>query len=72
MLPKYCDKLKLSDSGQYIIEFDGENVGAKETANDLDLDGDEIFDVKKSSKPTMQIVSENKKNYEFDDDLFVV
>ena len=68
----YCDKLTLSNASEYIIEFDGEIVGKKETANDLDLDGDEIFDVKKSNKPTMQIVSENKKNYEFDDDLFVV
>jgi len=72
MLPMYCDKLTLSNASEYIIEFDGEIVGKDETANDLDLDGDEIFDVKKSNKPTMQIVSENKKNYEFDDDLFVV
>jgi len=54
-----------------MLEFDGEEVGKTETATDLDLDGGEIFDAKKNSKPTMQLVSENAKNYEFDDDLFV-
>jgi len=54
-----------------MLEFDGEEVAKTETATDLDLDGGEIFDAKKNSKPTMQLVSENAKNYEFDDDLFV-
>jgi hypothetical protein len=71
LLPKYCERLSLGDHRLYMLEFDGEEVAKTETATDLDLDGGEIFDAKKNSKPTMQLVSENAKNYEFDDDLFV-
>ena len=56
----------------YIIEFDGDEVHLDETPSDLDIDGGEIFDVKKSSKPTLQAVNENKKSYEFDDDILTV
>lgn len=69
LLELYCEKLELGNSGCYILEFDGDVVSATETSVDIDLDGDEIFDVKKSKKPTMQLVKENKKNYEFDADI---
>jgi hypothetical protein len=62
----------LNNPSGYIVEFDGEEVGMNETPADLDLDGEEIFDVRKSSKPTLQAVQENKKNYEFDDDILAV
>lgn len=62
----------MNNPSGYIVEFDGEEVGMKETPADLDLDGEEIFDVRKSSKPTLQAVHENKKNYEFDDDILTV
>jgi len=63
--------LDLGDPGVYMLEFDGDEVTETETANDFDLDGGEIFDAKKNSKPTMQLVNENAKNYEFDDDLII-
>lgn len=72
IISKYCEKREIKDSEQYMLEFDGDVVSSTETAEDLDLDGDEIFDIKKSSKPTMQLVAENKKNYEFDDDILIV
>ena len=62
----------MNNPSGYIVEFDGEEVGMNETPADLDLDGEEIFDVRKSSKPTLQAVQENKKNYEFDDDILAV
>lgn len=55
--------------GNYIIEFDGERVDLKSTPTDLDLDGDEIMDVKKGSKTILQKVAENQKVYDYDDDI---
>ena len=60
------------DPACHLIEFDGDLVSSKETPNDLDIDGGEIFDVKKSAKPTLKQVEANKKNYEFDDDILGV
>jgi hypothetical protein len=60
------------DLNQHILEFDGDKVDGDETPADLDLDGDEMMDVKKSSKPTSQVINENKKKYEFDDDILCV
>jgi hypothetical protein len=56
----------------YILEFDGDQVNLNETPNDLDIDGGEIFDVKKSSKPTKQLIDENKSKYAFDDDILIL
>jgi len=61
----------MDTSVQYMLEFDGDVVGATETAEALDLDGDEIFDVKKNGKATMQLVEQNKERYEFDDDILI-
>lgn len=55
--------------GNYVIEFDGEHVDLKSTPTDLDLDGDEIMDVKKGYKSVMQKVAENQKVYDYDDDI---
>lgn len=71
MLKKYFEKKELKDMESYIIEFDGEKVDLSETPIDLDLDGGEIFDVKKCSRPAMQIVTENKQNYDFDDEVLL-
>ena len=71
ILKKYCEKRKLDISSGYIMEFDGDKVDPEETPNDLDLDGGEIFDVKQSSKPSLAHINENKKNYEFDDDILI-
>lgn len=60
------------DKQMHIIEFDGDQVNLTETPNDLDLDGDEIFDVRKSSKPIMAKVAEKKKVYDFDDDILII
>lgn len=68
VLNKYKEHRNLSD-GNYILEFDGERVDLKSTPIDLDLDGDEIMDVKKGSKSVMQKVAENKKVYDYDDDI---
>jgi hypothetical protein len=54
------------------MEFDGDLVSSNETPNDLDIEGGEIFDVKKSSKPTLEQVKQNQKNYEFDDEVLCV
>ena len=70
VLQKYCEKKKL-DSQSYMLEFDGDKVESSDTPQDLDLDGGEIFDVKKASKPTSQLIRENKKKYDFDDDIIV-
>ena len=71
MLNMYCEKLGLP-SNNYIMEFDGDIVEPMDTANGLVLDGDEIFDVKKTNKPTMQLLKENKNNYEYDDEVLIV
>lgn len=55
--------------GNYLIEFDGERVDLNSTPTDLDLDGDEIMDVKKGSKTVLQKVAENQKVYDYDDDI---
>ena len=67
-MKKYCEKREL-DGNNFILEFDGDKVDLSETPIDLDLDGDEIFDVRKSSKPILEKINENKKNYEFDDEI---
>jgi hypothetical protein len=54
-----------------MVEFDGDQVNLNETPNDLDIDGGEIFDVKKSSKPTQQQINENMSKYAFDDDILI-
>lgn len=68
---KYCERMEMDTALQYMLEFDGDLVGAEETAEDLDLDGDEIFDVKKRGKATMQLVEQHKQRYEFDDDILI-
>lgn len=68
VLKKYCEKRALPKAN-YIIEFDGERVEMSATPVDLDLDGDEVFDVKKGSKSVMQKVAENNKIYDYDDDI---
>lgn len=73
ILKKYCEHKSLDwASGTYILEFDGDLVKPNETANDLDLDGDECFDVKQSSKSSMQFIQGNKKNYDFDEDILTM
>ena len=73
ILKKYCEVKALDyEGGRYIMEFDGDLVESNETPNDLDLDGDEIFDVKQSSKPSSKHIEANKRNYEFDDDVIGV
>jgi hypothetical protein len=73
ILKKYCEIKSLDwTSGTYILEFDGDKVGADETANDLDLDGDECFDVKQSTKSSMQFIQGNKKNYDYDEDVLTM
>ncbi len=52
MLKKYLEKRELiSENWQtlYALHFDGDRVNPKETPEDLDLDGDEVFDVKKKN-----------------------
>jgi hypothetical protein len=66
VLKKYCDK-KEFEYNQYTLEFDGEQVDLNENPNDLDLDGDEIFDV----KYLKNITKINEKKYEFDDDVLI-
>jgi hypothetical protein len=70
----YCEKQEYNDEqlNEFIMEFDGDIVKPTDTADSLDLDGDEIFDVRKSKKPIMQMLSENKKKYDFDDDILCV
>jgi hypothetical protein len=70
VLTKYCEKKSLDPQG-HMLEFDGDRVESSDTPVDLDLDNGEIFDVKKSSKPTSQVIEENKKKYDFDDDILV-
>lgn len=72
VIAKYCERMDMDAAVQYMLEFDGDIVGAAETAEDLDLDGDEIFDVKKNGKATMQLVEQHKDRYEFDDDVLIV
>jgi hypothetical protein len=73
ILKKYCEVKGLDHAGgRYIMEFDGDLVESNETPTDLDLDGDEIFDVKQSSKPSSKHIEANKRNYEFDDDVIGV
>ena len=71
VLQKYCEKREL-DGKAFLLEFDGDRVNLNETPNDLDLDGGEIFDVKQSSKPSLEHVNDNKKNYDFDDEIICV
>ncbi len=71
ILKKYCEKRELV-FGSYIIEFDGDKVELSETPIDLDLEGDEIFDVRRSSKPILEHISANKENYDFDDEIICV
>lgn len=74
VLKVYCEKKELGDANAWMMEFDGERVEPNENADDLDLDGDEIFDVKKSTKvgASLDAVKSNKNNYEFDDDILAV
>lgn len=70
VLKKYCEKKSL-EFGLFIMEFDGDKVKLDETPEDLDLDGGEIFDVRKSSKPALEQIQANTKNYDFDDDILI-
>lgn len=70
VLKKYCEKKSL-DAKLFMLEFDGERVDVDETPEDLDLDGGEMFEVKKNSKATADIIKENNKKYEFDDDVLI-
>lgn len=67
---KYCQDKKL-DPSVHILEFDGDLVEADDTPNSLDLDGDEMFDVKKSSKPTSEVIRQNQSKYDFDPDILI-
>ena len=40
-----------------MLEFDGNKVESNDMPNSLEFEGDEIFDVKKSSKATLQQMS---------------
>ena len=71
ILRKYCEKKEISDFESYMMEFDGDKVDLTENANDLDLDGGEIFDVKKSTGSSLDVVKSNINNYEFDDDILI-
>lgn len=71
VLKKYCEKRELEFSN-HIIEFDGEKVNLQETPIDLDIEGEEIFDVRRSSNPVLEHVQKNQKNYEFDDEVICV
>ena len=71
MLKKYCE-LKSLDGKFYMLEFDGDRVDVGETPEDLDLDGGEVFDVKKTAKPTSEVIQQNRSKYEFDDDILLV
>jgi hypothetical protein len=48
-LAKYCEQRELGDSNNYKLIFDGDTIDLKETSISLDLDGEEIFDVKKKN-----------------------
>ena len=71
VLKMYCEKRELGNPSNYMLEFDGSKVDPSETAVDLDLDGGEMFDVRKSSKPTIDHINENKQKYSFDDDVLI-
>ncbi len=52
VLKKYLEKRELMTENwltAYALHFDGDRVNLKETPEDLDLDGDEVFDVKKKN-----------------------
>jgi hypothetical protein len=70
-LKKYCEKRELVGDN-LMLEFDGDKVDLEETPTDLDLDGGEIFDIRRSSKPSLEKIKENKKNYDFDDEILCV
>ena len=70
-MKKYCE-LKGLDPKVHILEFDADQVQPDETANDLDLDGGEIFDVRQSTKAANKHIEANKKNYVFDDDILTI
>lgn len=67
---KYCQDKKL-DPSLHILEFDGDLVEADDTPNSLDLDGGEMFDVKKSGKALSEVIRQNKGKYEFDADILL-
>ena len=71
VLAKYVDVRKMPAA--YCLIFDGDVVGTDETADDLDLDGDEIFDVKVSKNGAAGVKAKtpllNPQNYNFDDDV---
>ena len=60
------------DVKTHILEFDGDKIDEDETPASLDLDGDEMIDVIKSSKPTSQRILEKSNVYAFDDDVLCV
>lgn len=73
VLKIYCEKKELGDYTGYMMEFDGESVDPDDIPDDLDLDGGDIFDVKKCSKSgaSLDVVNSNKNNYAFDDDILI-
>lgn len=71
ILKKYCEKKEL-EFNRHILQMEGDKIELTETPRDLDFEDDYMIDVVKSNKPVLQIINENKKNYEFDDDIIIV
>lgn len=71
ILKKYCEKKEI-EFDKYILQMEGDKIELTETPRDLDFEDDYMIDVVKSKKPVLQLVDENKKNYEFDDDIIMV
>lgn len=70
VLRKYCEKKSL-EFDKHILQMEGDKIDLKETARDLDFEDDYMIDVVRSSKPVLQQINENRKKYEFDDDVLI-
>ncbi|RNA35654.1 NFATC2-interacting -like [Brachionus plicatilis] len=70
ILKKYCEKKEL-DMDKFSLQMEGDKIELTETPRDLDFEDDFMIDVVKSKKPVLQIINENKQNYEFDDDIII-
>lgn len=71
ILKKYCEKKEL-EFDKHILQMEGDKIELTETPQHLDFEDDYMIDVVKSNKPVSQLVNENKKNYEFDDDIIII
>ncbi|CAF0863463.1 unnamed protein product [Brachionus calyciflorus] len=70
VLKKYCEKKGL-EFDKYSLQMEGDKIDLKETPRDLDFEDDFMIDVTRSTKAVLQQINENKKNYEFDDDILL-